>query len=337
MITTDSVPDTFYLITAIIVSLISFLVIFLLMPMYIRSLKSKGKVVKDFHKPGKPDIPRPAGPIMLLGIASSEIILYILTLSDAVLAILLTTVIGFIVGMVDDRKIMPGWFKPLALVAAAIPIILLGAHGSYLNLIFGSAFIPILYIPLILVIIPVVGNTINSIDVLNGVASSSVIIALIPILASVLLFGNVYVFLAGLPLLAGTLAFYKYHRYPSGIFPGDSGTLLMGTMLGAIAIAGKSEIIAVIALLPAVMNSFLFLSSMKKIVEHREVKARPTTLTDDFKLMASKDKRAPVTLLRLILSDGPLTEEENIKQITKLALFCSALAFISIYIQSLFV
>ncbi|MGB7882006.1 MAG: UDP-N-acetylglucosamine-1-phosphate transferase [Nitrososphaeraceae archaeon] len=300
-------------------------------------MKSKGQVVKDFHKPGKPDVPRPAGPILLLGIVSAEIILYILTLNNAVLAILLTTVIGFIVGIVDDRKIMPGWFKPLALVAAAIPIILLGAHGNYLNLIFGSAFIPILYIPLILILIPIVGNTINSIDVLNGVASSSVIIALIPILASVLLFGNAYVFLAGLPLLAGTLAFYKYHRYPSRIFPGDSGTLLMGTMLGAISIAGNSEIIAVIALLPAVMNSFLFLSSMKKIVEHREVKARPTILTDDFKLMASKDRRAPVTLLRLILSDGPLTEEEIIKQITKLAIFSSALAFVSIYIQSLFI
>jgi UDP-N-acetylglucosamine--dolichyl-phosphate N-acetylglucosaminephosphotransferase len=307
------------------------------MPKSIRSLKSKGQVVKDFHKPGKPDVPRPAGPILLLGIVSAEIILYILTLNNAVLAILLTTMIGFIVGIVDDRKIMPGWFKPLALVAAAIPIILLGAHGNYLNLIFGSAFIPILYIPLILILIPIVGNTINSIDVLNGVASSSVIIALIPILASVLLFGNAYVFLAGLPLLAGTLAFYKYHRYPSRIFPGDSGTLLMGTMLGAISIAGNSEIIAVIALLPAVMNSFLFLSSMKKIVEHREVKARPTILTDDFKLMASKDRRAPVTLLRLILSDGPLTEEEIIKQITKLAIFSSALAFISIYIQSLFI
>jgi UDP-GlcNAc:undecaprenyl-phosphate GlcNAc-1-phosphate transferase len=333
----DLLSDTFYLIIAIIVSLVSFGVIFFLMPKFIRSLKSKGTVVKDFHKPGKPVIPRPAGPILLLGIALAEVILYVLTLSDAVLAILLTTVIGFIVGIVDDLKIMPGWFKPLALVAAAIPIILLGAHGNYLNLIFGSAFIPILYIPLILIIIPVVGNTINSIDVVNGVASSSVIIALIPILASVLLFGNVHVFLAGLPLLAGTIAFYNYHRYPSRIFPGDSGTLLMGTMLGAIAIAGKSEIIAVIALLPAVMNSFLFLSSMKKIVEHREVKARPTILTDDFKLMASKDKRAPVTLLRLILADGPLTEEEIIKQVTKLAIFCSALAFISIYIQSIFV
>lgn len=337
MIAADSLSDTFFLISAIVVSLISFLVIFLLMPKSIRSLKSKGQVVKDFHKPGKPDVPRPAGPILLLGIASAEIILYILTLNNAVLAILLTTVIGFIVGIVDDRKIMPGWFKPLALVTAAIPIILLGAHGNYLNLIFGSAFIPILYIPLILILIPIVGNTINSIDVLNGVASSSVIIALIPILASVLLFGNAYVFLAGLPLLAGTLAFYKYHRYPSRIFPGDSGTLLMGTMLGAISIAGNSEIIAVIALLPAVMNSFLFLSSMKKIVEHREVKARPTILTDDFRLMASKDRRAPVTLLRLILSDGPLTEEEIIKQITKLAIFSSALAFVSIYIQSLFI
>jgi UDP-GlcNAc:undecaprenyl-phosphate GlcNAc-1-phosphate transferase len=333
----DLLSNIFYLATAIVLPLISFGIIFFLMPKFIRSLKSRGKVVKDFHKPGKPNVPRPAGPILLLGIASTEVILYILTLNYAVLAILLTTVIGFIVGIVDDRRVMPGWFKPLALVAAAIPIILLGVHSNYLNLVFGSAFIPILYIPLILVIIPVVGNTINSIDVLNGIASISIIIALIPILTSVLLFGNIYVFLAGLPLLAGTIAFYRYHRYPSKVFPGDSGTLLMGTMLGAIAIAGKSEIIAVIALLPAVMNSFLFLSSMKKIVEHREVKARPTILTDDFRLMASKDRKAPVTLLRLILADGPLTEKEIIKQITMMAIVCSALAFISIYIQSFYI
>ena len=50
-----------------------------------------------------------------------------------------------------------------------------------------------------------------------------------------------------------------------------------------VAIAGSSEIIGVIALLPAVMNSFLFLASVKRIVEHREVKARPTILTDDFR------------------------------------------------------
>ena len=92
------------------------------------------------------------------------------------------------------------------------------------------------------------------------------------------------IFLAALPLLFATIAFYKYHKFPSRIFPGDSGTLLLGAMYGAVAIAGSSEIIGVIALLPAVMNSFLFLASVKRIVEHRQVKARPTILTDDFKL-----------------------------------------------------
>ncbi|HKX82102.1 MAG TPA: UDP-N-acetylglucosamine-1-phosphate transferase, partial [Nitrososphaera sp.] len=197
----------------------------------------------------------------------------------------------------------------------------------------GSAFIPLLYVPLIFVIIPITGNTVNSIDVLNGVASGFVIIALIPLLASIAIFGSPEVFLAALPLLFGTIAFYKYHRYPSRIFPGDSGTLLLGTMYGALAIAGSSEIIGVIALLPAVMNSFLFLSSVKKIVEHRQVKTRPVVLLDDYRLAASKELMAPATLVRLILADGPLSEKEIGRKILVLAAFSGALAFISIAIQ----
>ena len=86
-------------------------------------------------------------------------------------------------------------------------------------------------------------------------------------------------------------------------------------MYGSVAIAGNSEIIGVIALLPAVMNSFLFLSSVKRIVEHREVKSRPTILTEDFKLAASSEQSAPVTLLRLILTRGPLSENCIVRQI----------------------
>ena len=157
-------------------------------------------------------------------------------------------------------------------------------YGDSLNLIFGRAYIPILHIPLIFVIIPITGNTINSIDVLNGVASRFLIIATVPLLASIAIFGSSEVFLATLPMLFAMIAFYKYHKFPSRIFPGDSGTLLLGAMYGAVAVVGNSEVIGVIALLPAVMNSFLFLASVKRIVEHREVKARPTILTDDFKL-----------------------------------------------------
>jgi UDP-GlcNAc:undecaprenyl-phosphate/decaprenyl-phosphate GlcNAc-1-phosphate transferase len=112
--------------------------------------------------------------------------------------------------------------------------------------------------------------------------------------------------------------------------------LVMGSMYGAVAIAGNSEIIGVIALLPAVMNSFLFLASVKKIVEHRQVKVRPTVMRSDFKLAASKEKNAPITLVRLILAEGPLSEKEIGYYISNLAVFSSSLAFISIFIQYYF-
>ena len=324
------------------VSAISFFGVLLVTPAAIRLLVAKGMVVPDAHKPEKPQVPRPAGPVIMISIAAAEIVLFILTMNFAVFAILLTTTIAFFVGYIDDSRVMPGWFKPVALLAAAIPLVLLdiyigNVYGDSLNLIFGSAYIPLLYIPLIFVIIPITGNTINSIDVLNGVASGFLIIAMIPLLVSIAIFGSREVFLAALPLLFATIAFYRYHKFPSRIFPGDSGTLLLGAMYGAVAIAGSSEIIGVIALLPAVMNSFLFLASVKRIVEHREVKARPTTLTNDFKISATNDTAAPATLVRLIVVDRPLGEREIGYQIFKLALFTSLLAFVSIAIQYFFI
>lgn len=317
-------------------SAISFLIVFFITPPFIEYLSRKGRVVVDYHKPGKPMVPRPAGPVLLIGIVISEIILYFLILDVKIISILLTTIIAFIIGYIDDLKTMPGWFKPAALILAAIPIIVLGTHGNYLGLIFDSAFIPILYILLILSIIPIVGNTINSIDVFNGVATGFIIITMIPLLVSVILFSNTNVFLIGLPLLFGCIAMYQYHKFPSKIFLGDSGTLLLGSMYAGISIVGNSEIIGVIALLPAVMNSFLFLSSVKKIVEHRQVKTRPVTICDDFRLMASKDNSAPATLVRLILARGPLSEQEIITRIFILATFSSILAIISIGIQYAF-
>lgn len=317
-------------------SAISFLIVFFITPPFIEYLTKKGRVVLDYHKPGKPKVPRPAGPVLLMGIVISEIILYFIISDVKIISVLLTTIIAFIIGYIDDLKTMPGWFKPAALILAATPIIVLGTHGNYLNLIFDSAFIPILYILLILSIIPIVGNTINSIDVFNGVATGLIIITMIPLLVGVILFSNTNVFLIGLPLLFGCIAMYQYHKYPSKIFLGDSGTLLLGSMYAALSIVGNSEIIGVIALLPAVMNSFLFLSSVKKIVEHRQVKTRPVTICDDFRLMASKDNSAPATLVRLILARGPLSEQEIITRIFILATFSSLLAIISIGIQYAF-
>ena len=319
-------------ITAIIVSTIAFVIVYTLTPILIKSLEKRKLVVKDYNRQGGAMVARPGGPSILAGILSSELVLYAIIPSTGILAIILTTSLAFLVGLADDKKVLGGWFKPVALAATAIPIILTGAYDYHLEFpLFGIVKIPLLYLGLIILMIPITGNTINSIDVLNGVASGFMTIASFALTISLFILHNYDIALASLPLGFVSLAFYKYHKFPSRIFPGDSGAVMLGAMYGAIAIVGHVEVIAAVALLPAIINSFLFLSSVKRIIEHRQLKANPVIHTEDSKLMASTEKEAPITLVRLILAHGPMTEKEVGFAIFKLALFSAALSIITAF------
>lgn len=322
------------IIAAVIASVIAFFTVYISTPFFIKGLEKRNFTVKDYNKKDGTMVARPGGPSLIAGILTSELVLYGFFPINEILAVIITTSLAFIVGMVDDRKVMGGWFKPIALGAAAIPIILLGAFDSDLTFpLFGDVTIPILYLAIIVVMIPVTGNTINSIDVLNGVASGFMTIASFALTISLFVIQNYEIALATLPLGFVSLAFYKYHKFPSKIFPGDSGALTFGGMYGALAIVGGVEIIAAIILLPAVINSFLFLSSMKRIVEHREIKAKPVEHTENFKLKATVEKDAPVTLVRLILAGGPLEEKQVAHAIFKLAIFSGILGIISAFMM----
>jgi len=295
---------------------VAFFVVFLTIPPLIKFLEKRNLAVKDMNKKEDVMVVRPGGPSIVAGIIVSEITLYAFLQMNEILAIIITTTAAFAIGYVDDKKVMGGWFKPVALAIAAIPIIVLGAYDSDLAFpIFGTVQIPALYLALIIFMIPITGNTINSIDVLNGVASGFMVIASFSLSLCLFILQNYEIAIVSLPLGFVSLAFYKYHKIPSKIFPGDSGALTLGAMYGAIAIVGGVEIIAAVALLPAVINSFLFLSSVKRIVEHRQVKGKPVEHTDDFRLKATDDKTAPVTLVRLILAGGPLSEKQAIVQL----------------------
>ena len=324
------------IIPVVLVSSIAFFSVYVTTPFLIKALEKRNLTVKDYNRVGGAMVPRPGGPSIIIGILTSELVLYVFFPTVEIIAILVTTSLAFVVGIIDDRKILGGWFKPVALAVSAIPILLLGAYDSNLAFpLFGSVKIPALYLALIVFMIPITGNTINSIDVLNGVASGFMIIASFALTVSLFIIQNYEIALASLPLGFVSLAFYKYHKFPSRIFPGDSGALTLGAMYGVIAIVGHVEIIAAVALLPAVINSFLFLSSVKRIIEHRAVKSKPVAHTDDFKLMATTDKDAPVTLVRLILAGGSMTEKQIGGVIFKLALFSAALAIITAFMMGL--
>ncbi|MDE1817901.1 MAG: UDP-N-acetylglucosamine-1-phosphate transferase [Thaumarchaeota archaeon] len=323
-------------IIGILISAIAFVTVYAITPSLIKVLTKRNMVVKDYNKEVATMVARPGGPSILAGILASELTLYAFFSSTGILAIIITTSLAFLVGFADDRKVLGGWFKPLALAASALPIILLGVYSPHLAFpLFGSVKIPELYLGLIVIIIPVMGNTVNSIDVLNGVASGFMTIASFALTVCLVIVHHYDTALASLPLGFVSLAFYKYHKIPSKIFPGDSGALTLGAMYGALSIIGHVEIVAAIALLPAVINSFLFLSSVKRIVEHRQIKVSPVVHTEDFKLMASTDKSAPVTLVRLILANGPLTEKQVGFVIFRLALFSAALAIITSFMMEI--
>jgi UDP-N-acetylglucosamine--dolichyl-phosphate N-acetylglucosaminephosphotransferase len=326
------------MIAAIAASLIAFFVVLGVVPPLIKNLTKRNWVVKDVNRLGGAMIPRPGGPAILAGIILSEISLYFLlppdeSITKGIAVLLITTSAAFVVGFVDDRRVLGGWFKPLALAVAAAPIIVLGAYDSNLQFpIFGAVKIPALYLGLIVFMIPITGNTINSIDVMNGIASGFMTIAAFSLAICLSILQNYSAAIMTLPLAFASLAFYKYHKFPSKIFPGDSGALTLGAMYGVIAIIGHVEVIAAIALLPAVINSFLFLSSVKRIVEHREIK-NPTTHTDDNKITATKEADAPITLVRLIVASRPMTEKEIGYAIFRLAIFSGILAIITAFLM----
>jgi len=326
------------IIPTIISCLLAFFIVFFITPLLIKILEKKNFVVKDVNKKGNVMIARPGGLSIILGIIISELIFYIFLQLNEILAIIITTTLAFFIGYVDDRKTMGGWFKPVMLAIAALPIIFIGAYDSDLTFpLFGDVQIPLLYFGLIIFMIPITGNTINSIDVLNGVASGFMVIASFTLSICLFILQNYEIAVISLPLGFVSLAFYKYHKIPSKIFPGDSGALAFGAMYGVIAIVGGVEIIAAIILLPAIINSFLFLSSVKRIVEHRQIKGKPVEHTDDFKLKATKDQTAPVTLVRLILTNGPLSEKQVGLEIFKLAIFSGILGIITAFFMGIFV
>ena len=322
------------LVPTIISCAVAFVMVFVMTPPLIKILEKRNFAVKDVNKKENIMVVRPGGPAIIAGIIASELVLYAFLQMNEILAILITTSAAFVIGYVDDRKVMGGWFKPVTLAVAAIPIIALGAYDSNLAFpLFGTVQIPALYLVLIIFMIPITGNTINSIDVLNGVASGFMVIASFSLSICLFIVQNYEIAIVSLPLGFVSLAFYKYHKIPSKIFPGDSGALTLGAMYGAIAIVGGVEIIAAVALLPAVINSFLFLSSVKRIVEHRQIKGKPVEHTDDFRLKATDDKKAPVTLVRLILAGGPMSEKQVGVAIFKLAIFSGILAIITAFMM----
>jgi UDP-N-acetylglucosamine--dolichyl-phosphate N-acetylglucosaminephosphotransferase len=285
----------------------------------------------DVHKPTKPVVPEAGGLAILAGLLTGYMLLVVLdpTRSGIYTALALTAVTAWLVGLVDDLVKLDAVSKPLLSSIAAMPLIAMGVYTPYLHIpLAGDYRLTIVYPALIIVGVTVSANMFNMIDVLNGSMVLSAMTILVGLtIVHTLLFGGDLGELAALVLATTVLASYlPFNIYPARMFNGDQGSLMVGALVAALAIVYRVEAYYVIASLPLVLNGFQILASIRGLREHSEI-VRPTRVVDgEGCIEASRDPRAPITLVQLITVRNCLCEPSIVAGIAILVGISSLLA-----------
>jgi UDP-N-acetylglucosamine--dolichyl-phosphate N-acetylglucosaminephosphotransferase len=255
---------------------------------------------------------------------------------DIFLSFLSTILIAGMIGAYDDLKTLNARVKPVLTAFAGVPIYLLTTYTPSIVFPFiGATRLTRVYPLLLPIVMAVTSNAVNMMDPFNGVMAGSSSIITLTLLISALILGKSEGVILSMALLGVLLAFFYYNKYPSRVFSGDVGSLSVGAALGAIAVLGRLEVVAVVAFMPQIMNAFYGLSTIGRLYERREV-ARPTKLMEDGRMRARADPRAPITLARFILARGPLKESEASLVFMVLSVMAGCLALITASIMLVF-
>ena len=142
---------------------------------------------------------------------------------------------------------------------ASIPLIAINAGNSIITLpMFGAVNLGLLY-PLLFIPIGIVGatTTYNFLAGYNGLEAGQGIIILSALSIVTFLTGDAWLSIIGLCMVASLIGFYIFNRVPAKVFPGDSLTYLVGSLIAAIAILGNIEKIAILFFIPYIIEVIL--------------------------------------------------------------------------------
>lgn len=258
-----------------IYSLLSILLAFLftlyIIPKWIYRAKKAKLVGKDIHKNNGNLVAEVGGiPIiagfllgMLMYIAFNVFVYGVTDRLYILFAAITTVLIAVLIGFIDD---ILGWkmgirqYQKIILTAAiAIPMMVINAGQSVMNIpFFGSIdfglLYPLLFIPLAIIF---TSNSFNMLAGYNGLETGQGILVLMTLSFISYFSGSFWIAVMGVIMSASLFAFLIYNKYPAKIFPGDTMTYTVGTLIGIIVILANIEKFGVIIMILYIVQFFL--------------------------------------------------------------------------------
>ena len=209
-------------------------------------------VPKDGRRMHDHPIPRLGGLARFLGFLVSTLLFS--KVDTQVRGMLLGCVLVVITGVIDDIVPLKWWVKLLLQIAAALIAVFSGIRIEVFSnpipftgtewLILREMSIPITVLWIVLVT-----NSVNLIDGLDGLAVGVSAIDSLAMLVIALLVseGNVAIIMAA--LVGACVGFMPYNMNPAKIFAGDTGALLLGYVLATMSVIGLFKTYAIISFL----------------------------------------------------------------------------------------
>ena len=326
----------------LIIFIVGFLMTYIILPYLIKIMKRKGFVGVDIHKNVKPEVAESGGLSIIIGFSVSSIFLIIFfpAFLNETLIFLLTVLLAGCIGFIDDRKKLRSRYK-IVLSLFSGGIIFFANIFGFITIV--SPTIPfldrirltIIYPFLVPLIIAVFTNTVNMLEGYNGEGSGTCLIAICFLFICSLLWNSAEGVIFTIPVIAVIIPFFIYNKYPAKVFPGDTGTLSIGAMFACIMLFGSLEVATFCVLLIHIFNSFYYIYSVRGFFESSEIREskEDIILLENDRIKASDQKDAVLTLPRLILAKGSLTEPELVKNFYAISLICGFFSILSILLM----
>ncbi|MDB5311185.1 MAG: undecaprenyl/decaprenyl-phosphate alpha-N-acetylglucosaminyl 1-phosphate transferase [Gemmataceae bacterium] len=234
-------------------------------------------------------IPVAGGPAVLLSVAAT--VLAAATWADVVPAphgldarvlvgLFAAAMIICAVGMVDDCRGLRGWHKLLGQALAVGVVIGVGVRVEHVHLFAWDVDLGPFSIPLTMFLLLGAINSLNLLDGMDGLLGTVGMIICLAFGAMAVVTGQVAVAWVAFALAGALLAFLRYNFPPATIFMGDSGSMLVGLVVGVLAIHGSMKAPATIALAAPACVLIIPIFDTSAAIVRRKLAGRSVFSTD---------------------------------------------------------